>query len=168
MTAKTIFQFKKMLKNLDQCMVKAAAHADTKKYDVNVLATTRLAPDMFAFNKQIQSCCDAAKFCAAYLSGQTPPKHPDTETTWPELRERIQKVVTYLETFKDGDFAKASEIKVKPGWAEGKWMCGEDYLQDIAIPNFYFHVMAAYAILRHAGVDIGKMDYLGHVDLKNP
>lgn len=167
MAIQTIFQFKKMLRNLDNCMVKAAAHADTKKFDVNILASYRLAPDMFSFARQIQSTCDAAKFCAAYLSEQTAPKHEDTETTWVELRERIAKVLTYLEGFKDNDFANKEGVKVKPGWAKGKWLHADEYLQEVAVPNFYFHLMAAYAILRHAGVDVGKMDYLGSVDMKD-
>jgi hypothetical protein len=166
MSAQSIFQFKKMLQNLDQCLVKAAGFADSKKFDVNNLVSYRLAPDMYTFAEQIQSCCDAAKFCAAYLSGKVPPKHEDNESTWPELRERIAKVVTYLEGFKDNDFANAATVKVKPGWAEGQWLHGEEYLQEIAIPNFYFHTMTAYALLRHAGVDIGKQDYMGKVSLK--
>jgi uncharacterized protein len=165
MNIQAIFHFKAMLKNLDQIMAKAAAFADHKKFDINVLAQYRLAPDMFAFNKQIQSTCDVAKFCAAYLSGQTAPKHEDTETTWTELRERIAKVVTYLDGFNEGNFKNADSVKVKPGWAKGKWIGAEEYLNQVAIPNFYFHLMAAYAIIRHAGVDIGKMDYLGHVNL---
>ncbi|MBX9766667.1 MAG: DUF1993 domain-containing protein [Bdellovibrionales bacterium] len=166
MNIKTIFQFKKMLLNLDQCMVKAAAFADHKKFDVNLLAGYRLAPDMYPFSRQVQSACDAAKFCAAYLAGQTAPKHPDTETTWAELRERIAKVVAYLETFKDGDFSHTEVLKIKPGWAQGQWLHAEEYVHEVAIPNFYFHLMAGYAIIRHAGVDIGKMDYLGKVDTK--
>ncbi|PIS10773.1 MAG: DUF1993 domain-containing protein [Bdellovibrio sp. CG10_big_fil_rev_8_21_14_0_10_47_8] len=167
MNAQIIFQFKKMLQNLDGCMSKATAYSDGKKFDVNVLASYRLAPDMFPFNKQIQAACDSAKFCAAYLSGQTPPKHDDTEVTWGELRVRIGKVVTYLDTFKESDFANIESVQVKPGWAHGKWLKGEEYLQELAVPNFYFHLMAAYAILRHAGVDIGKQDYIGHLDLKS-
>ncbi len=166
MSSQPIFHFKHMLKNLDHCMKKAAAYADHKKFDVNILASYRLAPDMFAFNKQIQSASDVAKFAAAYLSGQTPPKHEDTETTWSELHERVQKVVKYLDGFKPNDFAKMEALQVKPGWAQGKWISGEDYLQSLAIPNFYFHLMTAYAIMRHAGVDVGKLDYLGNVNLK--
>lgn len=167
MNTQVIFQFKKMLSNLEQCMDKAAAYSDKKKIDLNVLAEYRLAPDMYPFTKQIQSACDAAKFCAAYLSEQTAPKHEDNEKTWNELRERLNKAITYLETFKDSDFANADKVKVKPGWAKGQWMPAENYLNEIAIPNFYFHVMAAYAILRHVGVDIGKLDYLGKVELNN-
>lgn len=165
-TAQTVFQFKKMLKNLESCMTKAAAYADTKKFDVNVLANYRLAPDMFTFIEQIQSACDSAKFCAAYLSEQTPPKHEDNEETWAQAHDRVKKVITYLEGFKASDFEKGTKVQVKPGWAKGKWIQGDEYAQEVAIPNFYFHVMAAYAILRHAGADIGKMDYLGEVNLR--
>jgi hypothetical protein len=164
MSVEQIFQFKKMLQNLDQCLQKTAAFADKKKFDVNVMVNYRLAPDMFSFDKQIQSACDAAKFCAAYLSGQTAPKHEDNEKTWSELRERISKVIKYLDGFKPSDFAKMESAQVKPGWAGGQWLTGPDYLNTLAIPNFYFHMMAAYAIMRHAGVDIGKEDYIGHLN----
>jgi uncharacterized protein len=164
--AQTIFQFKKMLQNLDQCLQKGAAFAEAKKIEADVLAQYRLAPDMFALTKQIQSACDAAKFAAAYLSETTAPKHEDNETTWKQLQERINKVVTYLDGFKAEDFAKAESAIVKPGWAKGQWMHGGAYLAEVSTPNFYFHVTTAYAILRHAGVPVGKMDYLGQVDMQ--
>lgn len=168
MDPKQVPQFKKMLQNLDKCLEKAAGYADQKKFDVNVLVDYRLAPDMYPLARQIQSCCDAAKFAAAYLSAQTPPKHPDEEKTWPELRARIQKVVTYLDGFKPADFAKGEGVKVAPSWAGGMWLGGEEYFEELAVPNFYFHLMAAYAILRHAGVDIGKQDYIGNLNFKKP
>jgi hypothetical protein len=165
MTADTVLQFKKMLMHLEGWMAKAAAHADNKKFDVNNFCTLRLAPDMFPFTKQIQSSCDAAKFCAAYLSGQTAPKHEDSEVTWNELRERVRKVVTYLEGFKTDQFANSATLKVTPGWAKGQWISGSDYVAQVAVPNFYFHITTAYVILRHAGVDVGKMDFLGQPNL---
>lgn len=167
MTFDTIRQFKKMLLNLDGLLVKGAAYADRKKFETAVLAQSRLAPDMFPLTRQIQSACDAAKFAAAYLSGQEAPKHDDVETTWTELRERIQKVVTYLDGFTPEQFAGAETTKVSPKWAKGKWLTGAEYLNEVAIPNFYFHHTAAYAILRHAGADVGKMDYLGTVNLRD-
>lgn len=167
MSAQAIIQFRKMLENLDNCLAKAESHATAKKFDVNVLASYRLAPDMFPLVKQIQSCCDTAKFAAAYLSQQTPPKHEDNETTFADLRARIAKVVGYLSSFQAGDFAGYASVKVSPNWAQGKWLTGDEYLEEVAIPNFYFHVMASYAILRHAGVDVGKMDYLGTVNMKD-
>jgi uncharacterized protein len=167
MSAQSILQFKKTLENLDACMARAEAYASTKKFDVNVLTSYRLAPDMFNLVKQVQSCCDAAKFAAAYLSQQTAPKHEDNEVTFADLRARIQKVVAYLGGFKLADFAGYEKVKVSPGWAKGKWLNGDEYLEELAIPNFYFHVMSTYALLRHAGVDVGKMDYLGAVNLKD-
>jgi uncharacterized protein len=166
MSAQSILQLKKMLQNLDVCMAKAEAYATAKKFDVNILTTYRLAPDMFHLTKQVQAACDAAKFAAAYLSGQAAPKHEDNETTFEQTRERIQKVVSYLDGFKAADFAQYASLKVSPGWAQGKWLHGDEYLEEVAIPNFYFHVMAAYAILRHAGIDVGKLDYLGAINLK--
>jgi hypothetical protein len=166
MSALSILQFKKTLENLEACMAKAEAHATARKFDANVLANYRLAPDMFSLVKQVQSCCDSAKFAAAYLSQQTPPKHEDNEVTFAECRARIQKVIAYLAGFSAADFAGYSAVKVSPNWAKGKWLTGEEYLEELAIPNFYFHAMTTYAILRHAGVDVGKMDYLGALNLK--
>lgn len=167
MSAQSILQFKKTLENLDSCMAKAEAFATAKKFDVNILTQYRLAPDMFNLVKQVQSCCDSAKFAAAYLSGQTPPKHEDNEVTFADLRARIQKVIAYLDEFRATDFAGYETVKVSPSWAKGKWLPGAEYLEQLAIPNFYFHVMTTYAILRHAGVDVGKMDYLGAINLRD-
>lgn len=166
MYAETIAEMRKMLINLDGWMSKAEKHAETKKFDVNNYTTMRLAADMFPFTKQVQSCCDVAKFAAAYLSEKTAPVHEDTETTWTELRERVKKCVNYLEGFKSGDFAKVATIKVSPKWAEGKSIVGTEYLTELSVPNFYFHITTCYALLRHAGVDIGKMDYIGSINLK--
>jgi len=162
----TVFQMKKMLKGLDGLMAKGAAFADSKKFDVNVLAQMRLAPDMYDFTKQIQSSCDTAKFCAARLAGKEAPKHEDGEKTWGELRERIKKTMTYLETFTAKDFANAATVKISPNWAEGKWLTGAEFADELSIPNFYFHVSMAYAILRSNGVPVGKTDFIGDLDLK--
>jgi uncharacterized protein len=161
-----VAQFKKMLKALDNCMVKAAAHADAKKFDVNQFCDCRLIADMFSFTKQVQATCDAAKFFAARLSGKEAPKHEDNEKTWAELRERIKKVVTYLDGFSAKDFAKSKDIKISPNWAEGKWLTGDDFANELSVPNFYFHMNMAYAILRANGVDLGKQDYLGGLNLR--
>ena len=162
----TITQFKKMLKNFDGMMAKAAAYADSKKFDVNVLMNYRLAPDMFPFSRQVQITCDQAKFCASYLTGQPAPAHPDTEANWQELRERIQKTLAYLETVKEKDFASAASAKCAPKWAGGQYLNGDEYLTELAIPNFYFHLTTAYGLLRHAGVDLGKGDYTGSLNFK--
>jgi hypothetical protein len=151
----------KMLRNLDACIGKAIAYAEHRKFDPEILLQSRLAPDQFAFVRQVQATCDQAKFMAAKLSGQAPPSHPDTETTLAELRARIATVVAYLEGFKREDFADALERPVTFERWNGKSMRGGDYLDHHGLPNFYFHFTTAYAILRHNGVDVGKMDFLG-------
>jgi len=153
--------FAKMLQNLEQWMDKAAAYAQAKSFEVEVLAHSRLAPDQYTFVRQVQAACDQAKYAAAYLGGKPAPSHPDTEQTFAELRERIRKCLSFIETIQPEDFAGAEDRKVSPPWLHGKWLRGDDYLLHVAIPNFFFHVTTAYAILRHNGVDLGKMDYVG-------
>ncbi len=153
----------KMLRNLDAWLGKGAEHATSRSFDPNVLLQARLAPDQFALVRQIQAGADAAKFAAAALAGQVAPSHPDTETTYAEIRQRIATVLGYLETFKASDFVGAAERKISPAWARGKWFQGDHYLLHVAIPNFMFHVTTASAILRHNGVPVGKTDFLGQL-----
>jgi hypothetical protein len=153
------------LKNLETCLDKAEQHAAAKKFDVGVLMISRLAPDMKDFIYQVQSACDYVKAGAAWLSGQTPPKHEDNEQTIDELRARIRKTVAFAESVKEAQYAGASERKVRLSWAPGKIIGGEDYLLQVTIPNTFFHIGMAYAILRHNGVDVGKMDFLGPINL---
>ena len=161
-----ILEMKKLLRNLDGWLTKAAAHAEARKYDTAVLVQTRLVPDMFPFARQVQSACDSAKYAAARVSGKEPPSHPDTETTFPELSARIAKVVAYLDTFTADDFRDLEGRTITlPRW-EGKSMTAIDYLVEHALPNFFFHVTTAYAILRQAGVEVGKRDYLGSLSLR--
>ncbi len=157
----TIRIFAKTLKNLERWMDKAEAHAKAKSFDVDVLAQARLAPDQFSFARQIQAGCDQAKYAAAYLGGKQAPSHPDTETTFAELRQRVQKCLAFLESVPAKDYAGAEDRRVAPPWLGGKWLRGDDYLAHVAIPNFFFHMTTAYDILRHNGVDLGKMDYIG-------
>ena len=162
---RVISQCTQILKNLETCLDKAEQHAAAKKFDLDVLLASRLAPDMKDFIYQVQSACDYVKAGAAWLSGQTPPKHEDNEQTIDELRTRIRKTVDFAESVKEAQYAGASERKVSLSWAPGKVIGGEDYLLQITIPNvyFHFHIVMAYAILRHNGVDIGKMDFLGPI-----
>jgi len=160
-----ISQCTQNLKNLETCLDKAEQHAAAKKFDLGVLLASRLAPDMKDFIYQVQSACDYVKAGAAWLSGQTPPKHEDNEQTIDELRARIRKTVAFAESVKEAQYAGASERKVKLSWAPGKLIGGEDYLLQITIPNTFFHIAMAYAILRHNGVDVGKMDFLGPINL---
>jgi hypothetical protein len=159
----TVPIFTKLLSNVGKWLDKAAAHADARKFDVDVLANARLAPDQYAFIRQIQSACDQAKFTVAKLTGKEPPSHPDTEKTMAELRQRIQTIVDYLATFKREDFGGAEERACSHSWMGGKSLRGGDYLDHFALPNFHFHLTTAYDILRHNGVPLSKMDYI--VDL---
>ena len=166
-TSSTIAQFAKMLDNLDRWLEASAAFATGKGFEVDVLAASRLAPDQFNLVQQVQSACDAAKFAAAYLSGQTAPSHPDTETTIAELRDRVRTCVAYVRGVPASQFDGAADRRVSPAWMQGKWVRGDDYLTGIAVPNFYFHVVTAYAILRHNGVALGKMDFIGGIEMKD-
>jgi hypothetical protein len=159
----TIPQFIKMLGNLTPMLDKAVKHAETKKYDVSVLLSSRLAPDQYPFIRQIQIACDTAKGFAARMSGQEPPKHEDNEKTLDEVRHRIHKTVQYLQTIKAEQFKDSEKRPIRLSFMEGKAMTGFDYATEMAIPNFYFHVTTAYAILRHNGIDVGKMDFLGQL-----
>jgi uncharacterized protein len=160
-----ITQCARSLKNLEAWLDKAEQHAAARQFDISVLLNGRLAPDQKPFIYQVQSACDYVKGAAAWLSGQTPPKHPDTEQIIDELRTRIRKTLAFVESVKEADYAGAGERKVSFSWAPGKIMSGSDYLIQMVIPNTYFHLTTAYSILRHNGVDVGKMDFLGRIDL---
>jgi len=160
-------QYAKMLRNLEKWLDKAEAHAQTKKFEPVTLLSARLAPDQYPLVRQIQSACDAAKSGAARLAGQEPPKHPDTEQTWEEIRTRVRTVLAYLESVKPSDFVGAEERVVPLPFMPGKGIFGSDYLVELSLPNFYFHLTTAYAILRHNGVDVGKTDYIGSMKLRD-
>ena len=162
---RVVRQCTQSLKNLETWLDKAEQHAAAKNFDISVVLNDRLAPDQKPFIYQVQSACDYIKAAAAWLSGQTPPKHPDTERTMDELRARIQKTVAFVDTVKGAQYAGAADRRVGFSWAPGKTMAGDDYLVQMTIPNTYFHLTMAYAILRHNGVDVGKMDFLGPINL---
>jgi hypothetical protein len=146
---------------------KTAAFAAAKKVEPAVLLGYRLAPDMFALARQVQVACDQAKNGTARLAGVEPPKFEDTETTLEQLKERIAKTVGFLKTLdaKAIDAAADREITFPLGPSKGQ-MQGGDYLNHFMLPNFYFHLTAAYAIVRHCGVEIGKRDFLGAIPIK--
>lgn len=151
-----------MLNNLAAILDKAAAHAEAKKIDPVVLLNARLYPDMFALVRQVQITSDVTKGCAARLAGQEPPSYEDKETTFPELKARLEKTIAFLKTFKpeqiDGTEDKTVQLKVGGQTLTFK---GLPYLQHYALPTLYFHTTTAYGILRHNGVEVGKRDYLG-------
>lgn len=160
-----VLETKKLLHNLDGWLVKTVAYAGTKKFDPNVLLQSRLSPDMLPFVSQIQIACDSAKYMASRAVGKDPPAHPDKEQTIDEIRQRIASVISYLDGFAKGDFEGTDARQVRlPRW-EGKWMSATDYVVEHALPNFFFHLTTAYAILRHNGVDVGKSDYLGSLTM---
>jgi hypothetical protein len=151
-------------KNLD----KAEAHAAEKKFEPSVLLNTRLAPDMFPLVKQVQIATDLAKNGASRLAGVEPPRYEDTETTIAELKARLAKTVAYLKTLdtKAIDASADRQIVFPLGPQHKGEMNGADYLNHFVLPNVYFHLTAAYAILRHCGVNVGKEDFLGAIPMK--
>jgi hypothetical protein len=160
-----IRQFARTLKNLDGILEKAQRHATAKNFDVNNYCTARLAPDMLPFIVQIRIACDHAKTTAAMLAGKEPPKHEDNETTFEELRGRIAKCLAYLDTLTAKDYEKTNgqmKIALPRG---GKSLYADEYLFGRQIPNFFFHVTTAYDLLRHGGVEIGKSDYIGQLNV---
>lgn len=154
--------FVRMLTNLSGWLDKAEAHATAKKFDPSVYLTSRLAPDMLPFTKQIQIGCDAAKFAMARLTDTTAPKFDDNETTLADLRVRVQKTIDYVQSIPAAQLEGTEEKDVTIPRRDGTMtLKGEAYLKNFVLPNFFFHVTTTYALLRHNGVDLGKGDYLG-------
>lgn len=153
------------LRNLDAIVAKAATHAGAKKIDPALLVNSRLYPDMFALARQVQIVSDTAKGCGARLAGLEPPKYDDTESSLAELSARITKTIGYLESIKpeqiDGSEDRPVTLKTRDSSVS---FTGRQYLLRFVLPNFYFHVTVAYAILRRDGVEVGKKDYLGKID----
>jgi hypothetical protein len=156
------------LNALSGLLDKAAAFATAKKLDPSVLPQYRLAPDMFTLARQVQASCDQAKNGASRLAGVEPPKFEDNEKTIDELKARIAKTVAYVKSLDQAklDAAVDREITFPLGPVNKGHMKGDDYLTHFVLPNFYFHLTAAYAVLRHAGVELGKRDFLGQIPLK--
>jgi len=154
--------FVKTLGNVLAWLDRAQAHAQAKKFDPSVLLSTRLAPDMLPFTQQIQIACDSAKFGVARLAGVDAPKFEDNEASFDELRERIRKTLDFLQSVPaskiDGTEGKDVTVPLRDRSITLK---GEFYLKHFALPNFFFHVTTAYALLRHNGVELGKRDFLG-------
>ena len=153
----------RMMNNLAAILEKAAAHAEAKKIDPTVLVNARLYPDMFPLLRQVQIASDSAKGGAARLAGLAPPSYEDNEKTFPELIARARKTAAFLETLKPAQFEGSEDrtINWKTRTTE-RTMQGEPYLVHQVLPNLYFHVTTAYNILRHNGVELGKMDFLGN------
>ncbi len=152
----------RMMNNLAAVLEKAAAHAEARKIDPEVYVNARLAPDMFPLSRQVQIASDSAKAGAARVAGATPPSFEDDEKTLAELIARAKKTAAYLETLKPAQFEGAEDRTVT--WksrSADKSMRGLPYVLHQMLPNLHFHCTTAYDILRHNGVELGKMDYLG-------
>lgn len=162
----TLQLFDKTLATIEKWMDKAEAYAKERGFEVDVLAQSRLAPDQYELARQLQLACDQAKNTAAYLSGKPAPTHQDTEKTFSELSERLRKCATFVGTVQESDLAGSAERKVSPPWMGGRWLRGDDYLGQMAVPNFFFHVTTSYAILRHNGVPLGKADFIGGLPIQ--
>jgi len=163
-------QFTKMLGNLLAILDEAEKFAGEKKFEVGVLLQSRLSPDQFTLMQQLQVACDTAKLGAARLADaeKDAPVHDDKEQTLGDAKARIQSVITYLKGFSPEAFSKAAERRIsQPRW-KGKTLSGQEFLIQHVIPNFYFHITTAYAILRHNGVPIGKKNYLGDMPYRDP
>lgn len=154
--------FQRVLGNLRAILEKGAAHAEARKLDATALTGFRLYPDMFPLTRQVYIAADMAKGCAARLAGVEPPRYEDTETTFAELIARIDKTLAYIGGFTaaqiDGSEQRAIQLKSPRGEMNFQ---GQDYLLNFVLPNLHFHCTTAYNILRHNGVELGKMDYLG-------
>lgn len=158
MYAITVPVFTRYLNNLDAVLAKAEANAAERKIKPEVLPASRLAPDMLPLSFQVQSTTDRVKFLLARLTGQTPPSWEDNETTLEHLRARIQKALAYVATFTEADLAGKEDGMVT---LRDKQVPALDHALHNAIPQIFFHLTAAYAILRHNGVPVGKGDFLG-------
>jgi hypothetical protein len=155
-------RFANMLRNLDAILAKAQAHAAAKKIDPAVLLGGRLFPDMFPLVKQVQIATDHAKGAVARLAGAEVPRYEDTEQTFDELRARIAKTLAFVESFQPNQIDRSEDRDIALRVAgQDLAFKGLTYLMGYALPNFYFHLVTAYNILRHNGIEIGKRDYIG-------
>jgi len=153
--------FLQILPCMSAILDKAAAYAAAKKIEPQVLLDDRLYPDMFPLTRQVQIATDFAKGACARLAGVEPPKYPDTETTFDELKARVAKTIAFIKEFKPSqiDGSEERDISLQMG-GQTRTFKGENYLTSVVLPNFFFHATTAYAILRHNGVELGKQDFL--------
>ena len=154
--------FTRMLNNMSKLLDKAEADATARGFDVAVLLQSRLCPDMFPLSRQVQIACDFAKGAAARLAGMPVPSFPDQETTVADLKARIEKTLAFIASVSKEDIDAGADRDVTVQMRDRSLeMKGLAYLNDMAMPNFYFHLTTAYALLRHNGVAVGKRDFVG-------
>jgi hypothetical protein len=163
MYAASIPVFTQMLNSLKDILSKTEAHAAEKKIDPTVLLQARLFPDMLPLTRQVQIATDFAKGVSARLAGADVPAYEDNEQTFADLQARIAKTLALIEGLKPAqiDGSERREIVLRPGTPKEQKFAGQSYLLNYGLPQFFFHVTTAYAILRHNGVEIGKRDFMG-------
>lgn len=155
--------FKQLLTALDEVLTKAEAHATAHKIDPAALLQARLFPDMFPLVRQVQIACDFAKSVPARLAGAEVPSYEDNEQSFAELQARIAKTLALLDGYtpQQIDGSETLQVVLRPGTPKEKTLSGQSYLLAYGLPQFFFHVTTAYALLRHNGVEIGKRDFMG-------
>jgi hypothetical protein len=162
MHRRSVAVFDRFLSALAKVLDKAEAHCEAKKIQPEALLSARLFPDMFTFTRQVQLACDFATRGTARLAGQEPKSLPDTETSFAQLKDRIAAARNALAIHKEADFADAPGREIRfPAAGRDMVLAGEDFLSTFALPQFFFHVTTAYNILRHNGVELSKLDYMG-------
>ncbi|MDO8333618.1 MAG: DUF1993 domain-containing protein [Nitrosomonas sp.] len=155
--------FKQLLNSLSAILTKAEAYATVKKIEPAVLLNARLYPDMFPLIRQVQVAADFAKSVSARLAGVEVPAYEDNEQTFADLQARISKTLAFIESLTPAQFegSETREIVLRPGTPKEKKLLGHNYLNNYGLPQFFFHVTTAYAILRHNGLEVGKGDFMG-------
>ena len=163
MYASSVPVFKQMLGGLAAILAKAEAYALEKQIEPAALLQARLFPDMFPLGRQVQIACDFARGVSARLAGAEVPKYDDGEQSFAELRGLIARSIDFINGFSPTQFADAAqrEIVTRPGTPKERRFDGQSYLLSYGLPQFFFHVTTAYALLRHSGLEIGKRDYMG-------
>ncbi len=163
MHAASVPVFNQLLGALGEILAKAEAHATEKKIDPNALLHARLFPDMFPLIRQVQIACDFAKGVCARLAGVDVPVYDDKETTFEELRALVAKTIAFIGGLDAMQFdgSETRDITLRPGTPKERSIAGQPYLLSYGLPQFFFHLTTAYALLRHNGVELGKKDYMG-------
>jgi len=163
MHAASVPVFKQLLGALGEILAKAETHAADKKIDPDALLQARLFPDMFPLTRQVQIACDFAKGVSARLAGADVPVHDDKETTFEELRGLVARTIAFIDGLDTNQFdgSETRDITLRPGTPKERKIAGQAYLLSYGLPQFFFHLTTAYALLRHNGVEMGKKDYMG-------
>jgi hypothetical protein len=165
--SRSIHQMKKMLQNVARWLEQATRHAEANSFDPSILLGAWLAPDQIPLVRQVQNACDRAGTAAARLAGVEQPHPGETAQTIAELCARVQMWVDYLDDFSVEDFHDAEARLIELPFLENKIIAGDDYLRELVLPAFYFHVTTAYALLRHNGVRLNMRDFIGETSVRD-